>query len=58
MLAGMLHPTINLDNPEDELDMSIIVAGEKAQHNVDVALTNSFGFGGHNSSIIFSKYQG
>ena len=57
VFAGMLHPTINLDNPEDELDMSIIVAGEKAKHNVDVALTNSFGFGGHNSSIIFSKYQ-
>lgn len=56
-LAGMLHPTINLDNPEDEVDMSIIVAGEKMEHNVDVALTNSFGFGGHNSSIIFSKYH-
>ena len=53
----MLHPTINLDNPEDEVDMSIIVAGEKMEHNVDVALTNSFGFGGHNSSIIFSKYH-
>ena len=53
--AGMLHPNLNLDNPEDEVDLNIVVGGTKLQHNVDVALSNSFGFGGHNSSIIFSK---
>ena len=53
--AGMLHPNINLTDPEDEIDLNVIVGDTKTPHNVDVALSNSFGFGGHNSSIIFSK---
>jgi 3-oxoacyl-[acyl-carrier-protein] synthase II len=55
-LAGFLHPTINVDNPEDEVDMGVIVGAEKRKVDVNVALSNSFGFGGHNSSILFRGF--
>ena len=53
----MLHPTINVEDPEDEIDMGIIVGAEKQSMEVTVALSNSFGFGGHNSSILFSAFR-
>ena len=58
MAAGMLHPTINVENPEAEVDMSVIVAGQKQAMDVNVGLSNSFGFGGHNSSILFGALRG
>ncbi|KAJ8908118.1 hypothetical protein NDN08_008213 [Rhodosorus marinus] len=51
-----LHPTINNDDPEDGLDIDI-VPNEAKDHTVNVAISNSFGFGGHNSSVIFGKYN-
>lgn len=54
--AGYLHPNLNLENPEDDVDLNILVGKEKQQHDIDVALSNSFGFGGHNSCILFRKY--
>ena len=81
--TGWLHPTINLENPEEvrienvnkaELRTSLsyrclkliihtlaiqgvdpvaVVAGVKQQQKVRVALSNSFGFGGHNSCVMF-----
>lgn len=51
--TGMLHPTINIENPEPELGNIDIVAGQAKPHKVSVALSNSFGFGGHNSTIVF-----
>ena len=57
MVAGWLHPSINLEEPEEEVDMSVIVAGEKQQMDVNVALSNSFGFGGHNSCILFKAFK-
>lgn len=54
--AGFLHPNLNLENPEDDVDLSILVGKEKQQHDINVALSNSFGFGGHNSCILFRKY--
>ncbi|DBA90890.1 hypothetical protein WJX79_007143 [Trebouxia sp. C0005] len=56
MQTGFLHPNLNLENPEDDVDLNILVGKEKQQHNIDVALSNSFGFGGHNSCILFRKY--
>ena len=53
----MLHPTINVDNPEDEVDMGVIVGAQKQAMDVNVALSNSFGFGGHNSSILFRAFR-
>ncbi|MCC6581325.1 MAG: beta-ketoacyl-ACP synthase II [Phycisphaeraceae bacterium] len=51
---GILPPTINLDNPDDECDLDYVPhkAREKTVHRV---MSNSFGFGGHNASIILGK---
>ncbi|MCH9634148.1 MAG: 3-oxoacyl-[acyl-carrier-protein] synthase 2 [Chlamydiae bacterium] len=54
--TGMLHPTINLENPEPQLDMDV-VPNVAIKHKVKAALSNSFGFGGHNASIIFGPYE-
>lgn len=51
----MVHPTINLENPEPELEgMDIPV--QKKTLKINVALSNSFGFGGHNSTLVFAPY--
>jgi 3-oxoacyl-[acyl-carrier-protein] synthase II len=53
--TGKLHPTINLEDPEEEVaDLDIIRSAQDYQ--IDVALSNSFGFGGHNSSILFTPF--
>lgn len=41
--------------PQEGVDLDILVGGEKQQTNPRVVLSNSFGFGGHNSAILFSK---
>ncbi|GIL44318.1 hypothetical protein Vafri_1823 [Volvox africanus] len=51
--TGWLHPTINLHDPEAGVDLVRVVAGVKQHHPVKVALSNSFGFGGHNSCVLF-----
>jgi 3-oxoacyl-[acyl-carrier-protein] synthase II len=56
--TGMLHPTINLDNPEEALEGISVVGSQAEPHHVQVALSNSFGFGGHNSSLLFGRYSG
>lgn len=55
--TGMVHPTINLDDPEEELEGIDTVRGQAQKHNVRVAISNSFGFGGHNSAVVVSKYE-
>ena len=47
-------PTINLDNPDDECDLDYVPHTAR-EMKVDVALSNSFGFGGTNGSLIFSR---
>jgi 3-oxoacyl-[acyl-carrier-protein] synthase II len=55
MRQGMLHPTINLEDPEEEVqDLDIVT--KATPHKVTAALSNSFGFGGHNSSLIFAPF--
>ncbi len=56
LITGELHPTINLDNPEEELE-GINVVTKREKTNPKCALSNSFGFGGHNSAIILKKYE-
>ncbi len=56
--TGKLHPTINLEDPEPALSEFDCLANEAKEHQVDVALSNSFGFGGHNSTLVFSPYSG
>ena len=54
--AGWLHPTINLSDPEAGVNPTRVVAGTKQHHPINVALSNSFGFGGHNSCIMFKAH--
>ena len=49
-------PTINLENPDPECDLDY-VAHKSREQVVNVALSNSFGFGGHNVTLAFRKYQ-
>jgi len=53
---GIVPPTINLDNPDDECDLDY-VPNIARKADVRVAMTNSFGFGGTNGSLILSKYD-
>eukprot|EP00891_Asterochloris_glomerata_P000368 jgi/Astpho2/368/Aster-02242 len=55
--TGWVHPNLNLEDPEDGVDTNILVGPEKQQLDIDVALSNSFGFGGHNSSILFRAFK-
>ncbi|RKX97890.1 MAG: beta-ketoacyl-[acyl-carrier-protein] synthase II [Spirochaetes bacterium] len=50
---GIIPPTINLDNPEFDLDL---VPHKSQKADVSVAINNSFGFGGHNASLVIKKY--
>jgi len=49
-------PTINLDNPDEGCDLNY-VAHTAQQRNIDVAVSNSFGFGGTNGSLVFQKLK-
>ena len=54
MRAGIVPPTINLDNPD--VTTAIDLVPNKAQkREVNVAMSNSFGFGGTNACLIVSK---
>ncbi len=55
--TGKVHPTINLKEPEEELSGLDVVLGKAQDHTINVALSNSFGFGGHNSSLLFRAYS-
>lgn len=54
--SGFLHPNLNLEDPEEDVDLNILVGSEKQKFDINVALSNSFGFGGHNSCILFRKF--
>jgi 3-oxoacyl-[acyl-carrier-protein] synthase II len=56
MDRGILPPTINLDHPDPECDLDYIP--NKARHlQVNMVMSNSFGFGGTNASLVFRKFQ-
>ncbi|MBR3846479.1 MAG: beta-ketoacyl-[Alistipes sp.] len=54
---GIVPPTINCRNLDPEIDSKLNLTLDQAQHReVRAALSNTFGFGGHNATIIFRKY--
>ncbi|KAM7513503.1 hypothetical protein LguiA_003086 [Lonicera macranthoides] len=55
--TGWVHPNINLENPDEGVDKNVLVGSKKERLDIKVALSNSFGFGGHNSSILFAPYK-
>ncbi len=54
---GVAPPTINLDNPSVETPIDL-VPHKARKREINIALSNSFGFGGTNASLIFSRYAG
>jgi len=54
LIDQKVHPTINLDNPDEGCDLDYVADGERAVE-MDYALCNSFGFGGTNGTLIFKK---
>lgn len=51
---GVIPPTLNLENQDPEIELDV-VAGEPRHGQFDVAIKNSFGFGGHNVSLVFAR---
>ncbi len=54
--TGKIHPTINYENPDPECDL-FYVPNKAIDREVKAAISNSFGFGGHNVSIVFKKFE-
>lgn len=54
--TGKIHPTVNLENPDPECDLDY-VPGKAIEYDVEYALSNSLGFGGHNGVMIFKKFE-
>ena len=55
---GIIPPTINLDNQDEHVANLNYVPHKAVKADVKYALSNSFGFGGHNASLVFKKYEG
>lgn len=55
IVHAMVHPTINLETPDPECDLNYIPGGAQAR-TIRTAISNTFGFGGHNASILFGQY--
>ncbi|MBN1898957.1 MAG: beta-ketoacyl-ACP synthase II [Spirochaetes bacterium] len=56
MRKGVVFPTINIENQDPEIDLDV-VPNELRKADVKIALSNSFGFGGHNCTIAIKKFE-
>jgi 3-oxoacyl-[acyl-carrier-protein] synthase II len=55
MQEGFIHPTINYETPDADCDLDYVPNTARIQQ-VTCALSNSFGFGGHNACVVIKKY--
>ena len=55
MLREKLLPTINYENPDPDCDLDVVPNRARDAH-VDIVMSNSFGFGGHNVSVLFGRH--
>lgn len=53
---GVVPPTVNYENPDPECDLDY-VPNKSRKVDVDVAMSNSFGFGGHNATLVFRRVE-
>ncbi len=56
MQTGIIPPTINLHHPDPNCDLNY-VPNEAQQRTINIAMSNSMGFGGHNTCLIFKRYE-
>jgi 3-oxoacyl-[acyl-carrier-protein] synthase II len=56
VVNDVVPPTINLQTPDPECDLNYTPNAPQAR-TVDVALSNAFGFGGHNTCVVFKKWS-
>ncbi len=55
MRDGIVPPTLNLEDPEDEISGINLVPNNALEKKINIVLSNSFGFGGTNTSLVFKK---
>jgi len=56
IVDSILPPTINLETPDPECDLDFVPNKARRNVTVNVGMSNSFGFGGHNCSLVFKKF--
>jgi len=57
LYEGKLHPTINLEEPDPECDLNYLAGTRTIDAPIKTAMINSFGFGGHNISLVIEKME-
>jgi 3-oxoacyl-[acyl-carrier-protein] synthase II len=57
IVNSLIPPTINLTDPDPDCDLDYVPL-ESRFRKVDVAASNSFGFGGHNVTLVFRRFAG
>lgn len=56
LVRGVVHPTINQQEPDPECDLNY-VPNQAVEKRIQAVLSNSFGFGGHNATLIFKRFE-
>ena len=56
IMEGVIPPTINIDEPDPDCDLNY-TPNTAALQAIDVTMSNSLGFGGHNASLVFKSFQ-
>jgi 3-oxoacyl-[acyl-carrier-protein] synthase II len=57
MRDGCIPPTINLDDPDDAAEGLDLTPNVAARRDISTAISNSFGFGGQNTAIVFRRWD-